>query len=115
MNDDALIKKIFSLRGNIQSSMQWIKGEGESRGEKALVYCIPNNKNPKKPTTKRVTKSEFIKAYKQLCENGEFTKPWFNNNITCKKDGGCNFIMMGNIFLEIGEATFYKRGVFSRN
>jgi len=40
-----------------------VKGWGKRRGEDALIYFIPNHKNPDKPYQKGITKSEFEESY----------------------------------------------------
>ena len=40
-----------------------VKGWGKRRKEDALIYFIPNHKNPNKPYQKGITKSEFEESY----------------------------------------------------
>lgn len=76
-----------------------IKGEGKRRGERALIYYIPNHNDSTKPYEKGMTESEFEQAYQQLAKNGKFTRKWFNENmVACSKEGGCNFTTIGGIF-----------------
>ena len=39
-----------------------IKAWGRRRGERALVYYIPNHKDPLKPHEKGITETEFTRA-----------------------------------------------------
>jgi len=88
---------------------------GKSRGEEALVYSIPARPGTLKPSTKRVTASDFQTAYEVLIKTGEFTKSWFNQNLqACAKDGGCNFTTIGGIFELLGEAFYDDRGVYRK-
>jgi len=94
-----------------------IKGWGKRRGEKALVYFIPNRKNKNKDYQKGVTVSEFEKAYKQIVTNVTFSRTWFKTNMQpYAKEGGCNFIFVGNIFKLIGIVAYDKseRRVYRR-
>ena len=92
-----------------------IKGWGKRRGEDALVYIIPNTKNPQKHNEKGITVSEFEKAYKQLCDSGELTKVWFNKHLgKCANEGSCNFTSLGGIFELLGEAKYEHRCVYKR-
>ena len=76
-----------------------VKGWGRRRNEVALVYTIPNHKNPAKPYQKGITESEFEATYRQLQSSGELTRRWFNEHLpACAKEGGCNFTTIGGIF-----------------
>jgi hypothetical protein len=87
-----------------------IKGLGKRRGEKALIYYIPNHNNPNKPYQKGITVSEFETAYQQLANNGELSRSWFNENLSqCAKEGTCNFTTVGGIF-ELLDLAEYKPG-----
>ena len=55
-----------------------VKGLGKRRGEEALIYYVPNRKNPARPYQKGITRSEFESAYSHLVEVGSFTKKWFD-------------------------------------
>lgn len=89
-----------------------VKGWGKRRGEKALVYYIPNHKNPNKPSQKGITESEFETAYQQLIRVGFVSRKWFNVNMqSCAKEGGCNFTTIGGIF-ELLEIAGYERGFY---
>jgi hypothetical protein len=90
-----------------------VKGPGIRRGEKALVYLIPNAKRPEKPSEKGFNISEFGDAYRQLVRSGEFTTAWFRANLAeCFDEGDCNFKAIGAVFLLLGKAS-YTRGKYS--
>jgi hypothetical protein len=57
-----------------------VKGWGTRRGERALIYQIPNHKTPGKPYQKGITVSEFEAAYRELQSSGEITRTWFKKN-----------------------------------
>ena len=48
-----------------------VKGWGTRRGERALIYFIPNHANPRHPHEKGVTESEWEQAYDRLVSEGE--------------------------------------------
>ena len=90
-----------------------VKGWGRRRGEKALIYTIPNHNNPEKPYEKGITDSEFELAYQQLQRSGELTRAWFDEKLpACNKEGSCNFTSVGGIFELLGEATYSGRGAY---
>ncbi len=87
-----------------------VKGWGRRRGEDALIYLIPNLTDPKNPYEKGITISEWEQAHRQLQENGEISRQWFNRNMpACAKEGGCNFTTIGGVFELLGIVT-YQRG-----
>ena len=89
-----------------------IKGWGKRRGKNALIYLIPNHKNPSKPSEKGITESEWEQAYQQIISNGDFSRKWFNRNMqACAKEGSCNFIAIGGIF-ELLDIAVYGRGKY---
>ena len=91
-----------------------VKGWGKRRGENALIYDIPNHKNPNRPYQKGITESEFRKAYLQIVNDGTFSRGWFNRNLqSCAEEGGCNFTTIGGIF-ELIAIAYYERGVYCR-
>ncbi|MFQ5862326.1 MAG: hypothetical protein ACE5IC_04295 [Candidatus Brocadiales bacterium] len=91
-----------------------VKGWGKRRGENALIYKIPNHKNPNRPYQKGITESEFRQAHRQIINNGNFTREWFDQNLQpCAEEGGCNFTTIGGIFELLGIA-YYERGVYCR-
>lgn len=88
---------------------------GKRRGETALIYTVPNHKNPKKPYKKGITISEFERAHQKLVIDGEFTRRWFRKNMPrCNSEGGCNFTTIGGLFVLIGEAEYIGIGVYTR-
>ena len=91
-----------------------VKGWGTRRGERALIYKIPNNKNPERPYEKGVTIPEFKQAYEKIVQFGEFSSRWFKENMNeCSKDGSCNFTTIGGIFELLGLAV-YDYGTYIR-
>lgn len=92
-----------------------VKAWGHRRGERAIVYFIPNRKNPGKSHEKGITETEFEHAFKQLHTSGKFTHAWFNKNLPgCAKEGSCNYTTIGGIFELLGEAEYSSRGVYAR-
>ena len=91
------------------------KGWGRRRGRPALVYRIPNLRDPKHPHEKGTTDSEFTLAYDQLNDTGTLTREWFNRNLWgCAQEGSCNFTTIGGVFELLGEASWAERGVYRR-
>ncbi|WP_239805950.1 hypothetical protein [Croceicoccus hydrothermalis] len=92
----------------------WVKGWGRRRGERALIYLIPNNRGGR-PYEEGVTESELIRAYEQLFRTGSFTKSLFNSELPgAAKEGGCNFTTIGGVFRLVGEARHATRGIYSK-
>ena len=90
-----------------------IKDWGKRMKRPALVYKIPNHKDPERPYQKGITEKEFEEAYKQIEATGKLTREWFNNNLSaCAKEGSCNFTSIGGIFELLGIAHYSKRGVY---
>lgn len=88
---------------------------GTRRGERALIYSIPNNNDPKNPYEKGVTASEFEKAYDQLMRTGELTRRWFKRNIpACEAEGPCNFTTVGGLFILLRKSMYAARGVYQK-
>lgn len=84
-----------------------VKGWGKRRKESALIYRIPNHKNPMKPHEKGITESEWRVAWERLFKAGQFSRNWFELNMpACNKEGGCNFTTIGGIFVLLGDATY---------
>ena len=93
-----------------------IKGEGIIRGERAIMYSIPNRKNPARPSQKGVTASQLEKAYHQLLRSGVLTRDWWNNHVRYSAgEGGCNFTTVGGLLQLLGEAEYVKRGVYRQH
>ena len=89
-----------------------VKGWGKRRKEEALIYRIPNHKQPEKPHEKGVNLSEWRKAYRRISCGDDFEKDWFNRNMSaCAEEGDCNFTTIGGIFQLLGLAS-YERGVY---
>jgi hypothetical protein len=98
-------------KGSQLTVVRW----GQSRGQEALVYSIPNRKVGGKPYTKRITVVDFQDAHKVLMQTGEFTKSWFKEKLPyCAKVGDCNFIMIGGIFGLLGDAWYCRPGVYCK-
>ena len=92
-----------------------VKGWGQRRGEEALIYFVPNRKNPSKPYQKGITISDFETAYGELTKSGELTRKWFNDRLPeCAKEGSCNFTTIGGIFEVLEEARYVERGTYRR-
>jgi len=92
-----------------------VKGWGKRREENALIYKIPNNKNPKRPYEKGITESEWTLAYNQLKKTGDFTRDWFNENLpACAKEGSCNFTKIGGIFEKLELAKYTSDGIYKK-
>ena len=86
-----------------------VKRWGRRRGERALIYAIPNHKHPDDPYEKGITEREFIKAFNHLDETGSFSRSWFESNlIRCQTEGDCNFTSIGGIFEILGYAKHSK-------
>ena len=46
---------------------------------------------------------------------GQFSSQWLKSNMAdCNKEGYCNFTTIGDIFELLGDAKYYKRGVYKR-
>jgi hypothetical protein len=90
-----------------------IKGWGRRRRQPALVYFVPNHRNPEKPTEMGINTLEWEQAYQQLLDTGEFTRKWFNFRLArCANEGSCNFTTIGGIFSLLGLATYEPKGVY---
>lgn len=86
---------------------------GIRRSQEALIYNIPNQKNPDKPFKKGVTIEEFKHASEHLVQHGDFTRKWFNKHLeACAYEGGCNFTTIGGIFVLIGIAKYTSTGTY---
>ncbi len=92
-----------------------VKGWGKRRNETALIYRIPNHKQPARPYEKGVTESEFETAYNEIMKSGDLTREWFNAKLSaCAAEGGCNFTTIGGIFELLGVARRSERGAYAR-
>jgi hypothetical protein len=84
-----------------------VKGWGKRRGQKALIYYVPNNEDPRKPHEKGVNVVEWELAYRELVRSGEITGDWFSQNLPkCAAEGYCNFTTIGGIFDLLGIAKY---------
>jgi hypothetical protein len=91
-----------------------VKRCGKRHHEEAIVYYIPNSKQPTKPDEKGFSSSELCHAYSQLLSTKEFTRVWFNSEIERGKFSGgapCNFLAIGAVFVGLDLAT-KQRGLF---
>jgi hypothetical protein len=61
-----------------------IDGWGTRRGQDALVYRMPNHRNPARPHGKGVTISGFRDAFGILDGSGQFTRAWYQGDGTCR-------------------------------
>jgi hypothetical protein len=92
-----------------------IKGWGQRRGERALIYTIPNRSTPQNPYEKGITMSEWVHAARQLTSAGEFTHSWFKEFMPrCSKEGSCNFTTIGGVFEVLKYANYERRGSYRR-
>ena len=92
-----------------------VKGIGIRRGERAIVYTIPNHREPNNPHEKGVNASEFERAFQELTRTGQFTRQWMKEHLTnCFQDGGCNFTSIGGLFELLGEAYYIGPGVYRK-
>ena len=92
-----------------------VKGWGRRRGERALIYTIPNHSAFGRPHQKGINESEWVKAFDRLTETGEFSRSWFQRSLSdCAKEGSCNFTTIGGIFELLGDARYEKHGVYRR-
>jgi hypothetical protein len=92
-----------------------VKGEGTAYGERAILYTIPNRKNPDRPRQKGVTATQLEQAYGQLLRTGELTRAWWNENVRLSDaEGGCNFTTVGGLLTLLGEAEYASVGVYRR-
>ena len=90
-----------------------LDGWGCRRGERALVYSMPNHSKPDEPRKKRVTVNELRQAYERLVATGEFTRAWFKECMPdCNKEGSCNYTTIGGIFELVRVAKHSGRGVY---
>lgn len=92
-----------------------IKTWGHRRGERALIYFIPNNRDNNRPYEKGIAESEFEQAYRELMKRGRFTHSWFNENLRrCAKEGPCNFTLIGGVFEILKLSKYVKKGIYER-
>ena len=109
------IKSTLKPEATIPGTDYVVKAYGKRRGEDALVYRIPNSRDPKKPAEKGINESEWQRAYGQLMQAGEFTRKWFNDALPeCAAGQPCNFTVIGNVFVLLGIANENGRGNYTR-
>jgi len=76
-----------------------VDGITSTRDESAaLSYLIPNKRGGK-PSKKNIPEAEWELAYEHLISAEEFSRVWFETNIPCSKNGGCNFRVIGEVFV----------------
>jgi hypothetical protein len=82
-----------------------VKGFGTRRGQEALVYLIPNRKKLGNCYEKGISEPEWEQAYGQLCQSGVLDRRWFDAKMPeCSKDGTCQFLAVGAVFVALGVA-----------
>jgi len=82
-----------------------VKGWGTRRGESALIYLVPNRRDPSRPYEKGVNETEWRLAWERLKGTGVFSRAWFRKSMpACNSEGGCNFTAIGGVFQLLGEA-----------
>ena len=92
-----------------------VKGWGTRRGERALIYFIPNGKDESKPHQKGVTVSEWRRVYERLVSVGELRHSWFKSALpACHGEGSCNFTTIGGVFVLLGLAARNGRGTYRK-
>ena len=82
-----------------------VTGVRSSHGELGLFYSIPS-KTSERRSQKSIVRSEWEKAYKCLLDEGEYTLPWFKQNmlITGRQSTSCSFRVVGEVFAFLGLA-----------
>lgn len=86
---------------------------GKRRGESAVIYSIPNHKEPSFHYEKGITYSEFLQVLKELSETGYVTRSWFNKNLLeCAKEGSCNFTSLCGILELLGYCKYSEKGKY---
>ena len=92
-----------------------MKGWGVRAHQEALLYLIPNHKNPPRPSEKGITVAELTASYERLIDEGEITRAWFDEYLTrCSREGGCSFTSIGGILSLLCVARYAERGVYRR-
>mgnify|MGYP005844138407 CR=1 FL=1 len=93
-----------------------VKGWGIRRGESALIYQIPNHRNPERPYEKGITEAEFVQAHEELAREGVLTREWFHKTLpACAREGSCNFTTLGGILELLGKVRYVEPGVYASN
>lgn len=86
---------------------------GKRRREIAVIYSIPNHKEPSSHYEKGITYSEFLQVLNELSETGFVTRSWFNKNLSeCAKEGSCNFTSLCGILELLGYCKYSEKGKY---
>jgi hypothetical protein len=92
-----------------------VKGVGIRRGERAIIYTIPNHREPNNRYEKGINASELERAFQELIRTGEFTRQWMKEHLSTRlKDGGRNFTSIGGLFVLQGEARYTGPGMYRK-
>ena len=92
-----------------------VKGWGIRRGERALIYLVPNRNDASKPYPKGVTVSEWKLACEQLVTTGELRSSWFTSAFPeASRRSPCNFTTIGGVFEILGLAVRDGRGAYRK-
>ena len=93
----------------------FVRRWGCRRGERALIYAIPNHRDERCPYEKGITESEWVMAHDRLTEAGQITRMWFRCEMpACEAEGSCNFTTIGGVFELLGIATYVQRGTYAK-
>jgi hypothetical protein len=115
MNDTKIFQHIrteVSPGTRLPGTNYVVKGFGKRRGEDALVYTIPNTRNPRARSEKGVAQSEWRRAQRQLMDTGELSRAWFSETMRSATAEPCNFTVIGKVFVLLGLADYKERGRF---
>ena len=105
--------KAFPRGSRLPGTGYTIKGPGKRHGGEAIVYLVPNRKDPDKPSHKGFAASELRRAYQRLLSSGEFSRAWFESEMKeCAKGAPCNFLAIGAAFVGLKVAN-KERGMFT--
>jgi hypothetical protein len=105
--------KAFPRGSKLPGTGYTIKGPGKRHGGEAIVYLVPNRKDPDKPFQKGFAASELRRAYQRLLSSGEFSRAWFESEMKeCAKGAPCNFLAIGAAFVGLKLAN-KERGMFT--
>ena len=92
-----------------------VKGWGVRRGERALIYLVPNRNDASKPYPKGVTVPEWELACERLATTGELRSSWFTSTFPeASRRSPCNFTTIGGVFELLGLAVRDGRGAYRR-
>jgi hypothetical protein len=92
-----------------------LKGSGVRREERAVIYTIPNHRDPSRPYEKGITASELEKAHEELVKSGQLTHAWFKSHLPgCAREGRCNFTTIGGLLKLLRLAEYVERGVYQQ-